>query len=482
MNSPKFSHRIILDFETTGLDKFRDGILEVFAKVICLASGREIDSFKAACKSESFKIPSPKALFANNYKVVNLVNSAHPLEVATSLFNFIKRYPNAEILAFNANFDFGFSYNAFFQSIKGDPYAFKTDGRSVICVMEIIRALEATTCSSTITVPLINGARSFKQEDVCFSSGIFYLAHSAESDVRGLEKLLEIISLHHSDYLQKGRYFSKKSNALNFINSRPFFVTPIGFRNRYSVRCLVPLALCDKKINMLCADIGRFTQMDFEHMQSRLNASDIAQRNLNEPEPHYPLIEVPLNKSKIFFDESYYECSDYGLSVGKEKLAERANAVFKNAGLQDFAERILHFKKLRFEAFKTDEIEEKLFDDFPSSDEIGFINDFDIVPVEDKYRFLIQEKGNFKNNRYHKLARRFLLDAYPENCPESTVEKFNEWKRCRLFGASNGKIRTFQDAGNEISYLRRHHPNSMDRINEIENYLSFREDEIENAI
>ena len=109
MNSPKFSHRIILDFETTGLDKFRDGILEVFAKVICLASGREIDSFKAACKSESFKIPSPKALFANNYKVVNLVNSAHPLEVATSLFNFIKRYPNAEILAFNANFDFGFS-------------------------------------------------------------------------------------------------------------------------------------------------------------------------------------------------------------------------------------------------------------------------------------------------------------------------------------------------------------------------------------
>ena len=91
-------------------------------------------------------------------------------------------------------------------------------------------------------------------------------------------------------------------------------------------------------------------------------------------------------------------------------------------------------------------------------------------------------KGNFKNNRYHKLARRFLLDAYPKNCDERAVEKFNEWKRCRLFGASNGKIRTFQDAGNEISFLRRHHPNSMDRINEIENYLSFREDEIENAI
>lgn len=477
---PNFLHTILLDFETTGLDKFRDGILEIYAKVICPITGKVIEVFKQSCKSESFKAVSPKALFANNYSVEKLLLKDHPLEVSRDLFEFIKRYPKSEILAFNANFDFGFSFNTFFQGINADPYCFKTNGRSVVCMMEILRALEATAMSSAIHIPMIRGAKSFKQADVCMSSGIFYLPHAAETDVSGLERLLSLVTTHHPEYLDQARFFSKKNNALDFINSKPFFVAPIGFRNRFSVRCLAPLSLCDRKINLLCADIGRFSQMDFENVQSH-SASNIAHRDLIEPEQHYPLVEVPLNKSKIFFDESYYESSNFGSKIGKTKLLERANAIFKNSALQGFAERIQHFKKIKYEGSKSGHIEEALFDNFTSSNEISFANDFQNIPIEDKYKFLVQEKGNFKHNRYHKLAMRFILDAYPEHCPASIVSKFYDWRRNRLFGSSDGKIRTFQIAANEISFLKRAHPNSTDRINQIENYISYRKDEVENA-
>ena len=54
MISPKFSHRIFLDFETTGqINSGRN--FRVFAKVICLLPEGN-NSFKAACKSESHPI------------------------------------------------------------------------------------------------------------------------------------------------------------------------------------------------------------------------------------------------------------------------------------------------------------------------------------------------------------------------------------------------------------------------------------------
>jgi len=480
MPTSKFSHQILMDFETSGTDQFKDQILEVSLRVISLDSGLEVDSFQACCRSESFKIPSPTALFVNNYQINDLTLKQHPLVMADALFSFIKQYPNSEVIIFNSNFDFSFSYQAFFQRFKSDPYCLKTDGRSIICLMELVRAIEATACSTSIQVPLVEGVKSFKQEDICTASGIYYSAHRADSDVMAMQKLLSLIEKNHHEYMEKARFFSKKKNAIDFIYSRSFFVAPVGFRRRYSVRCLVPLSLCEKQTNLLAADIGQYTSADFQNLTST-PASDVSRKYLIEPEPHYPIVEIPLNRSKIFFDESFYQASQFGRRIGKEKLMQRAATLFKDAELQDYAQRIHHFKKLRLNAKSENNLEESLFDYFPNQDEIKFVTALERIPIEKKYDSLINDWGHFKNNRFHKLARRFYLDAHPEKCPETIVSRYNDWRRDVLFGVGNKNFRTFLNARNEIELLKNRYPNSLDRIQEIENYLSFRESEIEIA-
>ena len=480
MQTQKYSHQILMDFETSGTDKFTDQILEASLRVISLDSGLEVDSFQACCRSESFKVPSPEALFVNNYSIDDLATKEHPLVMADALFSFIKKYPNSEVIIFNSNFDFSFSYQAFYQRFKSDPYCLKSDGRSIICLMEVARAIEAMAYSTSIQVPLIEGARSFKQQDICAASGIFYAPHRADSDVQAMQKLLRLVEDHHPDYLEKARFFSKKQNAIDFIYSRSFFVAPVGFRNRYTVRCLVPLALCEKRTNLLAVDIGQYSTLDLQSLTCS-PASDISRKYLIEPEPHYPIVEIPLNRSKLFFDESFYQASEFGRRTGKKELLQRAAAIFKDAELQDYAQRIHHFKKLRFDALKRNNLEESLFDYFPNDDEISFVTDLEKVPLENKYDSLINDWGHFKSNRFHKLARRFYLDAYPDRCPETTVSKYNDWRRDLLFGLADKNFRTFLNARNEIETLKNKYPNSLDRIQEIENYLSFREYEVENA-
>ena len=96
--------------------------------------------------------------------------------------------------------------------------------------------------------------------------------------------------------------------------------------------------------------------------------------------------------------------------------------------------------------------------------------DFANTPTESRFDFLIDEGGK-KRNRFHMLARRFLLDAYPEFCPPERVFKFREWCRSRLGDSVNQGVLTFDRAFKELSKLANKYPGEEDRLRDISVYL-----------
>ena len=75
----------------------------------------------------------------------------------------------------------------------------KKNRNSLICAMQIVRAIEAFFDSDVIKVPRLKGELSFRQEDICAASAIFYNAHSSKGDVSGMSKLLNLVEQNHPD-------------------------------------------------------------------------------------------------------------------------------------------------------------------------------------------------------------------------------------------------------------------------------------------
>tara|TARA_B100000886_G_scaffold247761_1_gene174441 strand:- start:745 stop:2187 length:1443 start_codon:yes stop_codon:yes gene_type:complete len=465
------------DTETTGTDPHYDQLVESYSQVQDNQTGKLISEYQSNCKSERFKLPSPTAIFINNCEVKKLINQVHPLEEAENCYEYFEKYEDSEYIAFNSKFDWSFRYSAYFQALRPNPYLLKSKGRIVLCAMEIIRAIESTTDSRHIVVPRIDGVRSFKQQDICYASGIIYSAHQAKADVLAMDKLLKIIEDHHGNYLNRARYFAAKKRSLNFIYAHPFFIGSVGFKGKFSTRCLVPLSCCEKTSKFICIDIGQSSKADMDFLSSQ-SAYSLEKRISEHPEKNFPLIEIPINKSKLFFEPEYFETSKTGSEIGLSKLKERAHHVWKNSELQDLASRIQSIKRDRYNR-KDKTPETSIYENFPTHSERIFMKNFSDVPVQDKFNFLISE-SKLKHNRYYFLAKRMLLDRYPEFCPEEVVDKFNHWIRDRLHFSNDPYIRTFPKVEREIANLLKKYPNCKDRIYEIEAYFEYRKLKLEN--
>ena len=289
---------IILDFETSDTDFLNGQIHSVFASVID-EDGEEIDSYENFCRSESFRLSSPKALFVNGIKNNILFEGAHPLDVHLELKNFILKYPGVPIVAYNANFDFKFAFQGLFQAGDSEPYFWKKN-RSIVCAHHLTRA-QYMTDPSALNVPIVEGQLSFKQENIGAANGIFFPRHSAKGDVLTCRAIMSKIKKNSGDLINKAEYFGKKANTLTFLHRARFIVAPCGWKNNFSVRCLVPLAFDSNESNFLALDIGMINPMDIsmEDQYPPFSATYISSGISKKSNRNFPFVKLPINQGLL---------------------------------------------------------------------------------------------------------------------------------------------------------------------------------------
>ena len=461
-------YKLKLDTETSGLHNNVDQILS-WDGLVEDSRGNVIEEISSFCRSEDFRISSPKALMVNKIPAKKLLFSDHPLSVATQFYELILKYTPLDIYAYNSPFDFKFIYSAFFQALQLDPYIMKKNKNSLICLMQVVRAIEGFYNSDKVKVPLLKGGLSFKQEDVCASSGIFYPSHTSKGDVQGMSKLLNIIEKNHPDLISKARLFSRKQYAIDFVYSRPFFLAAVGFRDRFSVRCLSPICHIKGESSIICIDIGILTRHELSGSCS-FSSGELINKLVENPKLNSPFVRLPVNKSILLFDETHWQASHTGSKLSFAELENRAALAWKNSELQDLVNRSLLFEKHRLNSLNHDLLEDRIYEGFTSQAEERFLRNFASTPIEDKYKFLQTEEG-FKKNRFHQLGRRYLLGTFPEFCPRDKVISYKHWCRDMLSDSQNPKVRTYKDALIELGEIKSDSSHDKDQARQVEIYL-----------
>jgi exonuclease I len=465
VNNP---YRLEIDVETSGLKHNADQILSLYG-LVKNSEGNVIEEISSYCRSENFRISSPKALMVNNIKAEKLLFSNHPLSVAQRLYKLILKYSPLDLFAFNSSFDFKFLYSAFFQSLQIDPYIMKKNRNSLICAMQIVRAIEAFFDSDVIKVPRLKGELSFRQEDICAASAIFYNAHSSKGDVSGMSKLLNLVEQNHPEVLRKAKLFSNKQYSLDFIYSRPFFLAAIGYRDRFSIRCLSPICHLKGDSSVICLDIGLLSPHELKG-SCTYSSSELIHKLVENPKLNSPFVRLPVNKSILLFDETYWQASHTGSKLSLSELEDRAALALKNVELQELVNRSLLFEKHRLSNLDHVLLEDRIYEGFTSYAEERFLRNFASTPIEDKYKFL-QTEEIFKKNRFYQLGKRYLLGAFPEFCPKEKVISYEDWCRDMLTDNLNPRTRSFKDALEELDEIKRDPNNDSDQIRQVEIYL-----------
>jgi len=470
----KDAFAIILDFETSGTDFLNDQIHSVYASVVN-EDGIELNSFQAQCRSESFRLTNPEALLVNGISNETLFNGDHPLDVHMQLKDFIQKYPEIPIIAFNAAFDFKFGFQGLFQACDPDPYFWKK-GRKVICAMHLVRS-QYMNDPDALIIPKISGGLSFRQEDIATANGIYFPRHQAKGDVQTLRAIMQKVKLSSPDLIKKAKFFGNRANTESFLHRKKFVVVPTGWKSDFSVRCIVPLAFDANQKNFLGFDIGMLDPRElpldeeFPAFSATYVASGIAKRNIDSK---FPFVKLPLNQSIIFEDEEMWRASEPSADITYEILCERAAAARSNGALLELTQTAMHFDQNRFDDDESEQLESRLFEGFTSAVEKNFLYSMFSLPLEVRFDYLIENK-EFSNNRYHKLARRYLLDKFPELCPLKELNRFKEWRLNRLTSGP-AKHTTFMKAKKQLNNLHKKYPDEQSRLEEIKDYLDLKLD------
>ena len=465
---------IVLDFETSGTDFLNDQIHSVYASAVN-EDGIELNSFQAQCRSESFRLSNPEALLVNGISNETLFNGDHPLDVHIQLKDFIQKYPEIPIIAFNAAFDFKFGFQGLFQACDPDPYFWKK-GRNVICAMHLVRSQYMNDPDGFI-IPRMSEGLSFKQEDIATANGIYFPRHEAKGDVQTLRAIMQKVKLSSPDLIKKAKFFGNRANTESFLHRKKFVVVPTGWKNDFAVRCLVPLAFDTNQKNFLGFDIGMLDPRElpldeeFPAFSATYVASGIAKRNIDS---RFPFVKLPLNQSIIFEGEDLWRASDPSSDVTNEILCERAAAARSNGALLELSQTALQFDQNRFNDTESEQLENRLFEGFTTQAEKNFLYSMFSLPIEVRFDYLVENK-EFAHNRYHKLARRYLLDKFPELCPLKELNRFKEWRLNKLTLAP-AKHTTFMKAKKQLDRLYRKYPDEKSRLSEIKDYLDIKLD------
>lgn len=178
---------LYFDVETTGLDDYRNDIIQL----ACLVeiNGEVVEEFETKVMPFDFSSVDPKALEVNHLTIEELKTFPHPKEVhhklTEVLAKYVSRYDKMDKftpIGYNVEFDVRF-LNSFFKKC-GDKYYGSFFNWKLV---DPLKKLYEWDYLDKINLP------NYKLLTVCTHFGIKINAHEALSDIKATRELLKLL-------------------------------------------------------------------------------------------------------------------------------------------------------------------------------------------------------------------------------------------------------------------------------------------------
>ncbi len=457
---------IFWDLETTGRNDKFDQITQVGA-VLTDHNFEVKDKLEIHSKLREGKWFEPGALLTTGVDPLNLFQNNYPnyYEASAQLYETFQQWssPSAIFIGFNnINFDEPFLRQALYQNLMPEIYMTVTNNNVRMDVFEILRLVSVYSPehikfnTDDQGYPILKLEEIFKKNDISIS----YEAgpHDAVFDSLVTLELNKILSIRCPQIWKSAYDFRLRETPKKFLLDHLVFTNTTFWGRRPTIKAQTLIAGIPGKnhhylVYNLLFDPKKLQDLDDKELIKKMN--DGVKR----------ICEVfDGSKSKTLLNESYCFKDSKFAEIGVDELRSRANFIKNN---EEFCSRLIQLyidnQKKWPEPYN---VEERIFESFPSPQDKKVMLDFHTSPNNKKFEISQQ----FKDDRYKELAIRIIYEVAPHTLPEQEKrnyeleiqEKFNDDDKAKwnsknriLTSLETDLIKMIEDENDRIQFKQR---------------------------
>ncbi|MBX9651059.1 MAG: hypothetical protein K2X57_28820 [Xanthobacteraceae bacterium] len=436
---------LAVDTETSGLDTRWDVILE--AALIRLGHDLIIkdlgDVLTLSMRRPPFIVPAPQALIVTNASLEKLETAelSH-LEGMQAMNAFIEASGPAITCGHNLlRYDEEIRrHNA--QSCLLPPYVTQMPGSGRADTLVMAQAI-ACLDPGAISIPLIEGRRTFRLGELLKANGIDFAdsdAHGAEYDCRAVIKLLALLKARAPAIYDHLMRMAMPRHAHRFLDEQTLFVVTSHYGAPEVALCTEIAANPANRNAVAVFDCSAGDPIDYvtlsvEGLMEALQAKPriIKTLRMNAQPSIFPVDEGLMQGCR----PDWYTIQARATAIATERTG--------------FAARVAEaMRRLQVERPVSDHVEERLYTGFPNDLDRDLCQRFQGVSWDERAAIAFR----LADVRLRTHALRLVFCHAPECLPDEVRADHEDWLRARLFATDCVPWRTIHHALFELSELR----------------------------
>jgi exodeoxyribonuclease-1 len=340
--------------------------------------------------------------------------------MAVQLADLLGKWSPAVFIGHNTiRFDEAFLRQLFYQNLL-PIYLTNTRGNSRADTLVMARALADARPGSFIIPNNGAGKPTFKLEHLAPANGFgAFKAHDALADVEATVFLAKLLRDADPELFDHFVDMGSRHNAESLLRTEvPIFqyYSVEGIRELLPLGALVDLSSEHGRVVALdlSIDVADLFHIDFQNYET-LASLRIGGRQV--------IRKIATNRSPTIIPRRLgAEVDDDACQTWCQKLAAiKDNELFLRR-LREFMLRI------QPEYQRSEQIEERIFDGFPSRSDEVLLEQFHRISWADRWKLL----RDFDDGRWKSLGQRLIAEHAPEVLPDDVVSKYHEWVSARL--------------------------------------------------
>lgn len=392
---------VFYDIETTGTDINFDQILQ-FGAILTDNNLLEIDRFEIRCQLLPWVIPAPGALTVTQTPINQLQDPGLPnfFDMMRAIGERLRSWAPATFVGYNSmRFDEAFLQRAFWQTLL-PPYLTVTKGNARLDLLPLMHAVAYFRPASLHTPLREDGAASFRLEGLAQANGFNnHNAHSAIGDVEATLFLAQIIARQVPELWRPLAARASKAATASILGfDLPIFL----FRQSGGV----PSFACYQRVdaNAQSGSHALLARLSYDWQASNEKMYDF--ESTEAAEMRRELHRVALNKAPLVFTRKEAQA----LTGHVPTVMELRQAQFL-ASNEDYCIRLsnMNAQPTRGEAGRDKEVEETIFDGFPSPHDVQLMGNFLRADLPEQAMIA----RDFADTRFRRLATRILYLSAP---------------------------------------------------------------------
>lgn len=391
---------VIYDLETSGLHKRFDQILQ-FAAIHTDDELEPVDPpLHIRARLLPSILPSAAALLVTGRSIEDIIDPELPslYRVIQEVHAAFVRWTPSMILGFNSiKFDEEFLRQAFYQNLQHPIYVTNMKNNRGD-VLRLARAV-ALLAPDAMTIPNINGHRSFRLTDIADANGVHIdHSHDALSDAKTTLELCRMIRDRAPDAWSSFSRFAHKANVIEFIREEEAFAL-LGERAESDFACVTHVGSHPTDGNLhycldLSADIPALQKMSVEDLCLEIGRKGGTIRNLRaNASPAMAQIWELDSQSLLPMPAQDIERLANSVRADEEFLDRLAAAIQSCQRVWPISE----------------QVEEQIYEGFITNADADLFSVFHQTEWSERPSFL----AKFSDHRVKRLAQRLILQEAP---------------------------------------------------------------------